>query len=105
IVLVNGEVRVDARLDDIAQTSDATLIIENAVPNIDSMLNQLDGVKQVKCELTSDGNYSCEIVGETGVDLCPAIYDLARSEKWPVRELRRDVRTLETVFNDLVTIA
>jgi len=105
IILVNGEVKADSRLDDIAQTSDATLIIENAVPNIDSMLNQLDGVKQVKCELTSDGNYSCEIVGETGVDLCPAIYDLARSEKWPVRELRRDVRTLETVFNDLVTIA
>ena len=105
IILVNGEVKADSRLDDIAHTSDATLIVENAVPNIDSMLNQLDGVKQVKCGLTSDGNYSCEIVGETGVDLCPAIYDLARNEKWPVRELRRDVRTLETVFNDLVAIA
>ena len=105
IILVNGEVKADSRLDDIARTSDATLIVENAISNIDSMLNQLDEVKQVKCELTNDGHYSCEIVGETGVDLCPAIYDLARSEKWPVRELRRDVRTLETVFNDLVTIA
>ena len=51
-----------------------------------------------------EGYYSCEIVGDTGVDLCPAIYDLAREEQWPLRELRRDVRTLETVFNELVAI-
>ena len=39
---------------------------------------------------------------EGGVpDLCPAIYAAARQMDWPVRELRRDVRTLETVFNEL----
>jgi len=38
-------------------------------------------------------------------DLCPAIYGLAREEGWPVRELRRDVRTLETVFNELAVAA
>ena len=43
------------------------------------------------------------ITGQTGADLCPAIYDLARRENWPVRELRRDARTLETVFNELAT--
>ncbi len=32
-----------------------------------------------------------------------AIYDLARQQSWPVRELRRDVRTLESVFNQLAT--
>jgi hypothetical protein len=36
-------------------------------------------------------------------DLRPAIYDLARDKGWPVKELRRDVRTLETVFNELAT--
>ena len=36
-------------------------------------------------------------------DLCPAIYELAREHNWPLRELRRDVRTLETVFNELAT--
>ena len=34
---------------------------------------------------------------------CPAVYDLARHSGWPVRELRRDARTLETVFNQLAT--
>ena len=104
IVLVNGEVRADARLDDIAQTSDATLIVEDKDPNIENLLGELDGVKQVNCILTNDGNYSYEIVGETGFDLCPSVYDLARKEQWSLRELRRDVRTLETVFNELVAI-
>ena len=38
-----------------------------------------------------------------GADLCPAIYRLAQEHAWPLRELRRDVRTLETVFNQLAT--
>ena len=41
----------------------------------------------------------------TGNDLGPAIYDLARAHDWPVRELRPDVRTLESVFNELATTA
>jgi hypothetical protein len=44
------------------------------------------------------------VLGNDGeADLCPAIYDLARQEGWPVRELRQDVRTLESVFNELAT--
>ena len=40
-----------------------------------------------------------------GVDLRPAIYDLARDAGWPLKELRREVRTLEAVFNELATTA
>ena len=36
-------------------------------------------------------------------DLTPGIYALARENNWPLRELSRDVRTLETVFNQLAT--
>ena len=104
IVLVNGEVRVDARLDDIAKTSNATLIVEEQDRNIEKLLSELDGVQQVNCGLTNDGNYSYEIVGEAEVDLCPSIYDLARKEQWSLRELRRDVRTLENIFSELVAI-
>ena len=104
IVLVNGEVRVDAHLDDIAKTSNATLIVEEQDGDIEKSLSELDGVQQVNCSLTNDGNYSYEIVGVAGFDLCPSIYDLARKEQWSLRELRRDVRTLENVFSELVAI-
>jgi hypothetical protein len=36
-----------------------------------------------------------------GVDLRPLLYEVARDRDWPLRELRREVRTLETVFGEL----
>jgi hypothetical protein len=36
-------------------------------------------------------------------DLRPAVYALARDNGWSLKELRRDVRTLEAVFNELAT--
>ena len=42
--------------------------------------------------------------GADGADnLTRAIYQLARERDWPLRELRRDTRTLEVVFNELAT--
>ena len=52
-----------------------------------------------------DGFPAYRIHGRDNGDLCPVIYDLARHENWPVRELRNDIRTLETVFNELATAA
>ncbi len=51
---------------------------------------------------TSDGD-GYRVSGADGVDLRPAIFELARDRQWPLRELRRDVRTLESVFNELAT--
>ena len=36
-------------------------------------------------------------------DLCPRLYALATAQQWPLRELHRDTRTLEDVFNELAT--
>ena len=41
--------------------------------------------------------------GSDGADLRPAVYELVRGQGWPLRELRRDVRTLAAVFNELAT--
>jgi len=51
----------------------------------------------------TDGYPALKVHGkpDAGDGLTAAIYDLARQHNWPVRELRRDVRTLEMVFNAL----
>jgi len=67
-------------------------------------LQTLSGVRAVEASTTADG-YQYRIRGSDGMDLRPAVYELARSKDWPLRELRRDVRTLETVFNELVAEA
>lgn len=104
IILMNGEIKADARLADLAVTSDVILVLEANAPKADKELKALSGVKNVEEELTGDG-HQYRVRCNSGADLRPAIYDLARKQDWPLRELRRDVRTLETIFNELAVAA
>ncbi len=111
VILINGQVRADARLADLSATADAVLVLESALPDVEAALRALPGARKI--ELTTDVEDkfpTYRVLGQsqddgTTVDLCPAIYDLARENNWPLRELRRDVRTLETVFNELAMAA
>jgi len=104
IILLNGEVKADARLADLAATADAVLVLAKGAPDATDGLKTLAGVKTVETYPTPDGQ-EYRVRGTDGVDLRPAIYELVRKKNWPLRELRRDVRTLETVFNELTTAA
>ena len=108
IILINGRIRADAKLSELASTSDAILVLNEETSGVPRTLSGLPGVKDV--ELVDDGPSdgsgfpAFRVLGRDGdVDLCPAIYDVARQEGWPLRELRQDVRTLESVFNELAT--
>lgn len=103
IIIMNGQVKADARLADLAATADAVLVLQKETSGLDRSLKALKGVRQVETMRTPDGFPAYRIMGQDQADLCPAIYDLAKQENWPLRELRRDVRTLETVFNELAT--
>jgi len=104
IILLNGEVRADAHLTELSATTDAVLVLGGGVPDVTRDLKALPGVGSVEVTGTPDGR-QYRIRGSDSGDLRPAIYDLARKRNWPLRELRRDVRTLETVFNELATAA
>jgi ABC-2 type transport system ATP-binding protein len=103
VIIMNGEVKADARLADLAATTAAVLVLQRETKGLDRALKGLDGVGQIETMHTPEGYPAYRVVGQDQTDLCPAIYDLARKENWPLRELRRDVRTLETVFNQLAT--
>ncbi len=104
IILMNGEVKADARLSDLEASSVVVLILEDKTPKADVALRALPDVRSVEPLLTADGpGYRVQAVDK--VDLRPAIYRLAREQGWPLKELRRDVRTLEAVFNELATTA
>jgi ABC-2 type transport system ATP-binding protein len=101
IILINGEVKADAQLDELAATNNAILVLEQETKAAPKKLAALGGVESVEAFTSADGWPAYRVF--SGQDICPAIYDLARHENWPVRELRRDVITLETVFNQLAT--
>jgi ABC-2 type transport system ATP-binding protein len=103
IILINGLVKADNKLSDLEETADAVLVLGSRVDGAERCLRSLSGVRGIEPLRSGNGHAAYRILGMGEVDLCPAVYDLARSENWPVRELRRDVRTLETVFNQLAT--
>ena len=105
LILMNGQVRADARLSELEATSDAILVLQDKVRNIEPALLQIKGVRDVEPTRSPDGFPAYRILGAAKADLTPAVYALARENNWPLRELRRDVRTLETVFNQLASTA
>jgi ABC-2 type transport system ATP-binding protein len=105
IILLNGRVRADARLGELAATPDAILVLETAPAGLRESLRAHPAVRAVEPWTSPDGYPAFRVQGRDrhGGDLCPALYRLARDQNWPLREVRRDVRTLETVFNELAT--
>jgi ABC-2 type transport system ATP-binding protein len=110
IILLNGEIKADARLADLEASTDVIMILQQGASNVTPDLRALEGVRSVTFHATADGpTYQIKGIdipagsGKRPHDLRPAIYDLAREKEWPLKELRRDVRNLESVFNDLVT--
>ncbi|NLF13929.1 MAG: ATP-binding cassette domain-containing protein [Anaerolineaceae bacterium] len=107
IILMNGEIKADARLADLASTTDVVVVLEDGAPDVTARLQGLPGARAVEQVPSADGTaYRVRpLAGSNGVDLRPAIYGLARDAGWPLKELRREVRTLEAVFNELATTA
>ncbi len=101
LILMNGRVRADARLSELETTSDAILVLQDKVKSAETALRGLKGVRGVEPMTSHDGFPAYRVLGTAKADLTPAVYTLARDNAWPLRELRRDVRTLETVFNQL----
>ena len=104
IIIMNGRVRADARLADLARSTGALLVLSHTVADAESTLKALPGVEGVEPVAGSDGNaqgaQALRVRGG-GAELCEAIYATATQRNWPVRELRADRQTLESVFNQL----
>lgn len=101
VIVINGEVRADARLDELSATTDAVLVLQAASDGVQTALAAVEGVIEVTPIRVPQGFPAYLIKGER--DLLPAIYGLSVESGWQVREIRRNELTLETVFNQLVT--
>jgi ABC-2 type transport system ATP-binding protein len=101
IILMNGQTRADARLADLAVSSDVILVLDQKMDGIRQDLYQLEDVQDVEIFTNSDGFPSYRVQGVQPANLSSQIFQLASSHGWPVRELKIDTRTLESVFNEL----
>lgn len=101
IMLFSGQIKVDATLSELSGTNDAILTMDGQVDGVENKLQQLEGVEHVEVMEPINGRVIYRVHGDQQADLCPAIYKVAADNGWPVRELRPDSQTLESVFNKM----
>ncbi len=103
IVIINGKVKADARLDELSATTNTILVLQQPVEGVDQHLSGLQAVQRVENYETRDGYPAYRILSQA--DITTQIYEVAKAQDWPLRELRREVVTLESIFSQLATAA
>lgn len=101
IVIMNGKIKADSKLFALATTDNAILVLDEDQPEADTLLKQLSEVISVRKDFNSSEFPHYYITGKPDTDITPKIFRLSVENNWPVRELRKDIHTLESVFNDL----
>ncbi len=102
IILMRGQVKADARLSELSATADAVVSVEkNGHAGIPKLLAGISGVRKVEVAREAGNTVTYRVCGSTDRDLCPAIFALAKQDDWRLTELKKEVRTLEAVFNQL----
>ncbi|OIP44109.1 MAG: hypothetical protein COX17_06220 [Deltaproteobacteria bacterium CG23_combo_of_CG06-09_8_20_14_all_60_8] len=101
IIIMQGQVRADATMAGLAATADVVLILEKNGQEAVTLaaLSTLAGVRAAAIDREAAGRVVFRMHGATAEDFCPAVYRLAREHDWPLCELKREVPSLETVFN------
>jgi len=103
VMIMGGVIRADAQLSELARSGAARVVLDaGADPKrVADALGALPGAGSVLREGAARDRLAFVVRGAEGSDLCPAVFELAKRENWPLRELRSETRTLETVFNEL----
>ena len=101
IIIMDGELRTDARLDEMTHTSAAVVAVNEGASGVEATLGKIEGVRDVRRGDTKNGYTSFRVTAEKELDLCPLLFDAAKSEAWTLAELRPETRTLESVFREL----
>ena len=103
LVLMQGRLRADARLSELTATNRFKVVFaaDTKPEPIREDLQSAAGIKSVSKEANLDGRLHLSVEGESEADLGQLIFERAKTNDWPLRELHRDTRTLESVFRAL----
>ncbi len=106
IIIINGQIRADARLEELAASPDMVLVLEKEAQDVVGALQSLTGVHSVE-PFHEEGYPAYRLHSDERwiESLPPAVFELAKARGWTLRELRRERRTLEMVFNELAMAA
>jgi ABC-2 type transport system ATP-binding protein len=105
IILMNGEIKADARLSELASSTSVILVLNHVDSEMEPALGSLEGLHSLEAFQTANGYPAFRIAGEDQTEISAKVFQLASTNNWPLRELKYETRTLETVFNELAVAA
>ena len=101
IIIMDGEIRADNRLDQLTQTTSAVVAIDKPEAEVKTFLESKNGIRKVQSEEGGNGFLRYRVTADPDLELCPLIFDVARDQNWRLAELKPETRTLESVFREL----
>jgi ABC-2 type transport system ATP-binding protein len=101
IIIMSGQIKADAKLDALRQSSTARAKIEAGASGVAEALRALPGVTDVAREGVDGGWERWRVVGGKDAELCPQIFDVAKARGFRLGELTQESKTLESVFREL----
>jgi ABC-2 type transport system ATP-binding protein len=101
LVIMQGELRADAKLADLRSANAAVIAIDTAASGVPELLGKVDGVTSVERAGETTGFTRWRVTSKATADVCPALFDALRATTWKIGELRPEPKTLERVFRDL----
>jgi ABC-2 type transport system ATP-binding protein len=101
LVIMQGELRADAKLAELRSANAAVVAIEEAATGVADVLHKVQGVTSVESTGTTGGFTRWRVTSRGTDELCPALFEALRTTRWKIGELRPDPKTLERVFRDL----
>jgi len=101
VVIMQGELRADAKLAELRSTNAAVVAIETGASGVEDVLGKVDGVTRVESAGDAGDFKRWRVTSTASADVCPALFDALRKTTWKIGELRPEPKTLERVFHDL----
>ncbi|HSA20712.1 MAG TPA: ATP-binding cassette domain-containing protein, partial [Myxococcota bacterium] len=100
LVLIGGELRADARLQELGAGNRFRLELAPgaAAEPVLGALRALPGVLRAGPEPAAGAGIWLEVEGRPGEELGARLFEAARAQAWPLRQLRQEGRTLESFF-------
>jgi len=106
VILIDGRVRADGPLDEL--TGSRTQLVTAAPDDPGRALEQferLEYVRDAEVERADGTFHTFRLRLEGNHDVGESVAEIVRQNGWPMRELRRDDKSLEQVFRELTETA
>jgi ABC-2 type transport system ATP-binding protein len=106
VILIDGRVRADGSLDDLTRSRTQVVTVRPDDPaGAKALLEAVDHVEHVETVDAGDGFHTYRLGLDGDHEVGERVAEIVRERRWPMRELRRDDKSLEQVFRELTETA